>query len=405
MCHTALVPLLFTCVVYGASPVATRLPDEEAGVLIDALQAGIQQWKQDVSIRSTYTYRMGVASLPVDLDTGNITPVQVSRVARGVLYKLGRKERISITYDGGLQVQPANGNDGFVQGAFNGMNSPREIVSDGEIQIEYHPLSLVDVDGKTIPFDDKASISRLDGKDPASALRGHGIPLLVTPLLLTKLYARTLDRLDFADVSQTEMARSQVIRLEDDEVEVVVEGQTSHGEQSARLVFWMTPSPPVIKSFVRKIGDSEERCVFADFRECPGGFFPRQMTLTVHSPNSSGPVMFKEWTSTDLGDQEPTPSDFVLTLPATTRIRGLRVLPPVKNGVRQLNIDTIDEIEVAVRPQNAADIIDPSQPPRQVASPAGANRWMYWVAVNVVFMPLVMGCYIFFRQKRKQDIA
>lgn len=398
--------LVFTCVVGGVNAEATRVPEDEAQTLIETLSVGLQQWEREVSVHSTYTFRIGTATAPVDLTTGEFEAQRVSKVARGVLHKLGSKERISIQYEGGVQMSHANAENGPQSGSRLATNTPRDVVRDGTSQVSYIPLAHAELDGKQRLYGGAVDVKSLQDVDPGNSFQSGGILLLVTPLHLTKLLGQTLERLDVVSgVTQVGSLRRQAFRLPGDEVEVLLEGTTSRGQQTSRLIFWMQPFPPVLKSVVRRMSDVEERFVFADFRECPGGYFPRRAVMTIqHLSDRERPIMFKEWVSTDLGEQQPTSDDFVLSLPASTRIRGLKVLPPIKVDVRKLDIDDVQKLGIATLPQDLGAVIDPSAPPKNRPQ-GGANWWPSWFLFNLVFVAVAAVVYALSTRSRKPRSA
>jgi hypothetical protein len=134
------------------------------------------------------------------------------------------------------------------------------------------------------------------------------------------------------------------------------------GSVHTRLVTFNTSvTPPVIE----RVTDTEEASrtgrklesltAAYDFVPCGGGMLARTVRqVSGPFPDPQGKAdnwLASEWTSDDLGATAPGPDDFLVKIPETTRVHGLKSPPPTGTA-RTLNLAKI-HAEDLIRPEDA----------------------------------------------------
>jgi hypothetical protein len=384
----------------------TLVPPEEAEILVETLRAGLDQWEREISFKSTFTSRGGRTKCLADPVTGAIEPVHIVARAKGVLIKDGADFRMSIDFERGPQwvqrgtphVGPRSRTNGELIG-----NIPVEQLSSASATLLYRPV--VNVEGADGWKTGGSAFVQPSTPDQAKSLNAANFGAIVTPLSPSPKaglpLARLLDAETLMHVPPSEVKRS-VYKHGDDLVEVVSEA----GSDKLRLFIWTAPFPPVLKALylnsagTANLGDYEYRVILLDFRECEHGMVPTRVIATSGHDRVT-PWRFKEWISDDLGDTPPTREDFVLHLPGETRIGGLKVLPRIVDGKRSLRMDDVPGERIASLPQSAADIVDPSAPPRQPAHTPDHSRAVLLIAFNS-FVAVVLSGYAFLNRRKRR---
>lgn len=384
---------------------AQPVPPDEASLLIESLRAGLYQWERDVAFKSTYVFKAGKSEGLADPQTGDYAQVELSVRGGGVLIKDGPHLHRTLDFEvGGLRLITPLPADGSRLRSFETAGvRPVQQLSSAAATLLYHPEVEIAgspgwIDGASADF--RASTPDQINSLTESSFQGSVCPL--SPSSKTGVPISTyLDHDTFLPRSSAADIEQRVYRHDGDVIEVVMEDQT----RTVRMTFWTAPFPPVLKTLIKtdrrptKYGTYENRSVLSDFRQCRNGLVPaRIVTTSKWSLRSIG--SFKEWVSEDLGAEEPTVDDFVLYLPADTFIGGMTELPAVENGVRPIRVDGLRQDRVAQLPQNVADIIDPSAPPKASFQGQGGGRVWQLILFNLAVVCALVG-YLFVTGRKR----
>lgn len=372
----------------------------EVQVMVEAMRAGLEQWHREVEFRSTFRFRTGTAE-HVTVKDGEVVVDggSVRRRATGVLHKQGARIRLSIKYDGGMKIvrPPEPSGDG----SFSTTQNSQDAVTDGDVTILYTEKMSAAAGEQTVSAGGMARVHKADATGWSLRRIRGSLEMLVTPL---DPYAKAiwqpqiLD--DVAFPQRYSETKARAYEVGDDRLELVLEQSAEDRFSVIELGFWIAPDPPVLTSVKLKDtkagrGDYEYHATLSHFCECPGGFVASRVVAV--SGLQGRPKRFKEWVSEDLGKVPPAHADFVVQVPKDTKIRGIQVLPPIRDGSRTLDIANLGTERLAELPQNVADIVDPSAPP----PPEDAGRLSIGtlVVLNVVLLLSVVLLLIWRRRR------
>lgn len=314
-------------IVLCVAGLARAADDVEATVA--ALEAAVEEWRQSLEFFCHYTYRQGVAASKTDALEGRFG----SRVGRprdedtatGVFCKRGSQVRCSVDFGQRPKRVPSK--------------RPKDVlvttvscdeVSSGELCLSYWlPHGVVG----------SASIFRRPDAEMGRLSSGGAMGQVLTSFEFGGgVEGKPLGGFSARPGSQ-ETLRRRIVKLPADRVRVVLERQSARGFRHLRQVtFWTGPRLPVIEKVEELIEDPplgvrrEHVGQASDFVPCGGGLLARRVR------EASGPVVpqgektavwvAREWVAEDLGQRAPRDEDFVVRVPATVPIAGLKNPPP-----------------------------------------------------------------------------
>jgi hypothetical protein len=347
--------VLFTSCQFATAQVERKLsPEERAGqsTTLRALKAAFSNWLENVEFRSTFRYREGYAKSIADavqsgIDPSLKGPAEEVFEATGAFNKLGKLQRFSVDF-GRTPIKVSNP---VIPGGVPVANTLKVVtnlsfdeITDGRFQLRYEPGESGNV----------ATILRRQG-DLGSGVHSS---LFINPLRASpnpKYDPFVPWKLD-GGLDPRSPVEQQVFERDRDHVDIVLR-QDGKWQQNRRVRFWMSVSPPVITEVDESIrgpaGHTQERQVrFRDFQKCPGGMVARNVIYGFRI--GAGQVRVKEWLSADLGLSAPEPSDFVLHLPVSVSINGLKKRPLDRriDLLRLSEEDVGDSVSVPERPPN-----------------------------------------------------
>jgi hypothetical protein len=335
---------------------------EQSGTLVDAsgdlagaLRSARAQWLRETQFRCRYRLMSGVVGSVDEAFNDQVRRAQVKELRTGAHIRKGGRQRISCEYP-----------------------EPSEVVSV--------------VDSQGVPVDvDLKRIERLQAGQNVlvrnsgfDELSDTGRSLIYRPLYKQAIFcARNLDEVDIAAGGCTEgeselspfnptracemdifFATGQqkfdvgtilgIMHIDDAHIVTVSRSRREEAthifEQITRLTWWTAPSVPVVEQIERSITLNgmplvTHRVRLSDFVACPGGNVPKNVvyaSIDNGKERASTDVLVWEWLSTDLGDAPPTDADFVLSVPASTIVIGLKKPPPPGTD-RELTLEMYDE--------------------------------------------------------------
>ena len=319
-------------------PASTRADSVDS--TIEVLDAAVEKWRHEVEFRSHFTFRQGIATSKAEGLEGKFG----SRIgnsedkATGMFHKLGSRLRQSLDFG----REPDDATLGKTGGVYANVSSDR--MSTDRLGLDYLP--------KYGNFGDSVNIYRRpdndsgllkagmggDGFDPfafGGGVQGHP---------LTSFKARP----GFQETIEKSVARSDPEHIE---VTMIRRGK-GNSEQIHRVLFSTVHSPPVIEK-VEDVGkDSRGHppievvsvAVASDFVKCGGGMMARRLRRVggplKPSDQAKRVWVVQEWFSDDLGERLPTDEDFVVTIPPSTHVIGLKS-PPPKGKERKFDLAKI----------------------------------------------------------------
>lgn len=247
--------------------------------------------------------------------------------------------------------------------------------SDGRVYVHYNPLR--------DHIGDTADVLKQEADNPNTILASKLMVAHISPL-------RPLSHTNADPFLQ--MALSDVVNIAPDRIEVTASVRRNGGDQDLRVRFWTEPSPPVIESIVYGITfpdgrRSETRAVLSRFTECPGGMVARRVVYA--RCNAAGATAtVREWVSDDLGDVPPVDADFVISVPTTTTIYGLRGdFAPGK--IRNLDPSKIRLTDVEDPTDESGIAEAPADSPRSGGSGVGWLRSIFLLGNAAAFLAAV----------------
>ncbi|MGQ9575049.1 MAG: hypothetical protein ACUVUC_07000 [Thermoguttaceae bacterium] len=115
--------------------------------------------------------------------------------------------------------------------------------------------------------------------------------------------------------------------------------------------------------------------VASDFVACPGGMVARVVRHVNQTVYPDKPWFVGEWVSEDLGKRLPTDADFVITIPQSVRISGLKPDRTPRPGT----VRTIDLSKISLDDLDEA-YLTPEQRERLLVGRPRTRRWLLWIA-------------------------
>lgn len=117
----------------------------------------------------------------------------------------------------------------------------------------------------------------------------------------------------------------------------------------------------------------------SDWVVCDGLHVPRLVQSTLFGPGIS--TLVRYWRSNDLGDRDPVPEDFIIEIPTTTSIVGLRDAPR-KGVVRKLGVAGVEDSAILLgevsQLQSAEELLREKTAPRR--------RLVLWVSTGILLL-------------------
>ena len=260
------------------------------------LRAAVQQWQSDVTFKSTFTLRVGLAASLDDginrgIDDKLSKSSRLAFKAHGVFNKLGRKVRYSLDYGKYLQLAPDKIGHVAV-----------DETSNRDILVRYTPLQAKN-------FGDIATIERRDRLNIPEIAAGYTTASEINPIKPM----RTDESDPFGDYPLISTRK-----IDDEHIELTTGKSDLHGTTNKRTVrFWMNPSPPVVEQIHHSTkfangGGFDCSTRLTDFRQCPEGLVARRIVFAYQEAESTATVW--EWMSSDLGDQRLLTETLLLRL-------------------------------------------------------------------------------------------
>jgi hypothetical protein len=328
--------------------------------MMSVFVAAVRQWRDAVEFRCTFTYRQAWVVSREDAWDGrwgsNVGNPEDEDRATGEYHKQG--DWVRLRWDRGrppVVTDVAGGGVVFTEMSF-------DEVSLGPLTLAYRKRYGVERDSiwVTPRHDLPDAMYRAGPTDhvgahltPFSAGGGRGgimSPLEYLPKLMQERGGRF---------------RCRVSREEPDRVIFHMDGAGTNGEteyqRTIRVTFWTQPALPVIErvDWVSRTGDdvpTEYTLSLSDFVQCGGGMMARRLQSASgpYPPPANAPEgkphdkpwLAMQWISRDLGERDPQPDDFVVSIPAGVLVRGLRSPPPqgkpVTIDLSQLSLDDLD---------------------------------------------------------------
>lgn len=374
-----LLACLCACALSASSPDGgpQELDEQSDAVLLETLEAGVRLWLSEVSFQCSYTLSKGNASSLSDAQGGIL--VNRNLLYTGHIYKLGDAVRMSIKYEGG-PIDVSDAKDGSQV-----INVSSDEMANGVISVSYIPKLVKDpgtvVVGEQGPSNPNAISAGSRSEDRCGPLHIFGASR-GTPFRMTNL------------VPEGSNITNTATLVDNDHVEVVFTYSGTEWTEERRLLFWLTPSPPVIvKTSLKQRNQQGEGPSYYEFTseytKCNGGMVPRIVRCVTNS--GDGMYQVQEFIADGLGDGPPSKSDFVMNIPESVLLYGLEGVPTV-GGQRQIALFEIDlsDLGSSVRPNSP--ILNPEQ--------ENGIAWRSWlIGLNIAFV-LVIVTVIFVVKRR-----
>lgn len=332
--------------------------DPDVAEMMSVFVAAIHQWRDAVEFCCTFTYRQAWVASREDAEDAlaGRWPEDEERTT-GVHHKQG--DRVRLRWDRGrppVATDVAGGGVVFSEVSF-------DEVSVGPLMLAHRKRYGVQRDVIWVtPRPDRPDAMYRAGPTDGSGVHltpfgaGGGRGGIMSPL--EYLPKRIRDR--------GGRFRCRVRREDPDRVLFHMEGAWTNGEmehqRSVRVTFWTRPALPVIErvDMLTRFGDdapTEYTLLLSDFVECGGGMMARRIegVSGPYPPPANAPEgqphdkpwLAREWVSRDLGERDPQPDDFVVSVPADVEVRGLRSRPPrgepLTIDLSQLTLDDLDQ--------------------------------------------------------------
>lgn len=372
------------------SPEESKTYEERNTQAIDVYRAVWETWNAEVSYKGDYIV---VSSIEQNLPVGSLANYreiagQISD--QGRIFKLREWVRLETSPPDPLkEALLPDGTTGYT-------NLPCTSITNGQVDLDHF------FDPRDAP--DSARLTEFvtvkhrqsDGRNESSPKSTMavlspltlGMPSLkIFELPLTKASGKVEYEESIVKYSATQKAVS-LTRNDPD---------GSHFEK--KIHFDESYSPPRLTSVMLVI-QSQGMTTFADvhlddFVVCGEHFAPRSVTQQV-SNSIDGRSLVRQWRSKNLGELQPTQSDFILEVEKDVQINGIRQLPPVIDGKRFIDLASIADSLIVDGPQPLSEIIDPSAPTQTAPLPKDWKAWLIWLNVIVV---IVIGWIAFRRRK------
>jgi hypothetical protein len=336
---------------------APPLPDSQ--MLLKTLNAGIEQWRKDVSFRSSYRMRSGFSkSIEAGLQDGVDVTISGSPgedcESFGQFHKMGKLQRYSQIFPGGKISVSDPSNKPTGRGEHPGkepkaivhayVNCSKDEVFNDRFLIRYYPGDAGDC-AAVDPFDN--SWAKLGGLPSHSMnpLNPFGNPREL----------RYLELHDFESPKDPKSFSVELHPLDKDHLDVILRREGTW-KQYRKIGVWTGATPPVVTAIDEvqtdpkgKVFESHHR--FSDFKRCPGGMVARHVRAVFSG--GDGKVRVQEWRSPDLGNVQPTKNDFVVILTPRTSISNLKDPPTSDAQPRALDVTRLTDADLGmpIRPR------------------------------------------------------
>lgn len=358
--------------------------DQQGEDLADALQAGIEEWRQTIEFVGRYRYRQAMADSKEDALSGRFGKVvgKPEDVVVGMIAKKGSDMRWSVEFDRPPVKQGASK---------EATNVSFDAATVGNLQVNYFP--------KRGSFGNSATVSVRPEETEDLIQAGQFNRDVPNPFSFNggtdgKPFERFMARPGYGEKLRIEVLppKSDAIGLS-----FIRVGDDGHKIVSA-VRFTTEYSPPVIESISVRIEFrseiTESSMIASQFVQCNGG------AIATHLRQVQGPVtvansrtkkwIAREWISADLGVREPTNQDFVLTIPAGVSIRGLKK-PPLRDKPFELDLRALTEDDLYAGPLELGDVQFEDRP--------ASNLFprLLWTGLGTIAVGLLL--FIFWRRR------
>lgn len=358
---------------------ATNVLANEADTLCDVLDAAVEQWRTGLEFQCRFTFKKGVAHDKQKALDGKFglavgKPKDEDKLV-GTFAKSGEKVRLFVDY--GRPPRDATG-----KGTTKAVTDVTcDMVTMNGLYLNYWP--------RYEKFGDTAVIAK--NPKPGPGFDQAGLFSIETPFSFGGgIVGSPLKSFGPNSCGPGILERS-VVRPDSEHVTIVTTLKRSDGgTQTRKVTFWTAVSPSVIEK-IEDVSDSGKRhvesiSIASQFVQCGKGMMARDLrsvTGPLMAIGESTPTWIAHhWNSEDLGQRSPTDDDFVVTIPPSVTVVGLKK-PLPKGTERKLNLAHY----------TVADLGDPlpgSQPTdRQVVNGGTAGKKGVVVGCTVLIIILV----------------
>jgi hypothetical protein len=395
----------------GSALVRAELSPEE-------LRAARKQWSELLTFKCTFVFREGTAkSFDGSLDRDPISTV--NEVGYGIFYKRGNVLRQAIEFEGGpilIETQRKNGqlqpgakidatttkvsSNSIANGRVGVRNAAKEEVRSVKLFLTY--------DKKWENFFDVATfMNRVDliakpGSEGCTPGERRMSPLNPIAGCFPRLPGElSIARGPVEYQVEYEPDGTAVLRGES---KATVDGKTLVETYRAEWIF--DYEFPMIRRvvFESTIGGKTTSAegVLLDVRDLGTASMAARVITVIRQ--TSAPILVREWVSEDLGREQPTDDDFILEVPETTSVIGIKDAPP-PGTKRKLDLSKIPVESVMLANRGAqpdfvkkAPNVESDAQPVDDGSASNISRNVV-IGLNVV-VAAICG-YVFFRRRRQ----
>ncbi len=369
----------------ASSQAESEQPDCDA--VCDALDSGVEQWRASVEFRCHYSYRQGSAKTREAALRGAFGSeagrADKEEKATGVFCKRGDEIRLSMDFGRPPHVWTSK------SGVTTATNFSFDEVSSRDLFLTYNP-----------PYEDSvgsAMFSERPDRKSGKLWSGPYMQGQLNPFSFGGGIEGSPIRSFAKDFGGGDAIERSYEKVDAERIVVTLIRTSRSGQVTKRMTFWTGASPPVIERVdtmsrsMQPDRQSESTAIASRFVQCGGGMMAR-CVRTASGPvvpvGGSEPLWIaKEWISDDLGDKPPGDEDFIVTIPASVPVGGLKH-PPSRGQVRHLDL-------AKVRPEDL--VTDFSQPVGEQPAPPETvvPSWVRYTlavlsAVVLTFLVLVI---------------
>lgn len=359
---------------------------------LEVLSEGLRAWSNASSFVASYEVKTERASTMEQAVAGNYDrrggePENPDLATQqGKICKLGSLVRYTEFFEGGPQeIGPPPGHIAK-PGVRYFRNRAHDEVTDGRLQIRYTPAK-DDGGGKLFieTRDDRLGASVFAGPSTKGSLSPFGLSGTMASEVLDKI------RRDVEQGADLKIDRKR----SDGYVEVTSTSEKAGSTKVTRAVIWTQPELPVLTEYEissRRNGKtSTARYLMSEFVDCG----PSKIARTVKRITSTGadrPLRVQVWHSPDLGDREPVKADFVVTVPKTVSLGGVKALPPSALSDGSFDITQFSE----------ANLKGPGLADSTQAAPSSSltGLRLMFLVINLVVACLLFAIVLFKRKRR-----
>ena len=389
ICIAAIPPFLLTCVSAG---ICAQSRDSDATAdAIDVLDAAIEEWRFGVEFRSHFTYRQAVVASKSDGLTGRFgteIPDSATDKATGVFHKRGETMRFSLDYAKPPDAATPQG-DVVTNYSFDGVTS-------GQLWLEYLPS-----------YGEYGNTVRLSAKPESQSATLVGGPsgnAVLNPFAFGGgVHGSPLRQFAVQTAGQDPVDTS-VVKTDADHLSVVMTRAKEGGStETMRVTFWTAPSPAVIERIETVSDNPEPRqrvesvAEASEFVQCGAGMMARRVRSVagplVPLDSTRAVWVVHEWVSEDLGNRPPTDDDFLVSIPPSVHVVGLRE-PPPPGAVRTLDLTEINPDDLAT------DFLKPvtEQPAGETTRRPGG---LFSVLITTILLLALLFCVLMRHRSRR----